>query len=59
MFVKSLHGLGIIKGRGAITQQIAAFTKNLYVSYCTILFAQYELAKASGLALNTKPMLKI
>jgi len=27
--------------------------------YCTILFAQYELAKASGFALNTKPMLKM
>lgn|GEM_PF-4548205 len=27
--------------------------------YCTILLAQYELANASGLALNTKPMLKI
>ena len=27
--------------------------------YCTILLAQHELAKASGLALNTKPMLKI
>jgi len=31
----------------------------IQAAYCTILLAQYELAKASGLALNTNPMLRM
>ncbi len=41
------------------TPFILSVTFVISMAYCTILFAQAELANASGFALNTKPILKI